>query len=413
MECTFWREAEELQLKVKQFVFEALGPEHPRAMAISQFLAATYLAQTRANEAAELHSQVLQVYMKSLGPRHPKTHKIMDTLGESRGFQGRYKESHALHKGAIREMERSFQGESKEVLEQLEEVAEGMERVSPKDFDTALEICGEAIKKMRGKSVTKPEDLFIAWNHMGQVEWRYFRYEEAKKYFKKSSLGLVALLGPADSRTEAAMLDMATCHMNIEGELSCGKEETLDDAHAILKNLYDQRRNTLGDESPLTLLAQGQLARIESARGNHTEAEQAFRKIIPIVERTLGPYHFGSLAARSHFAKILIRQNQFDEAERLLAKSIVKSKYKNAARNDGNHPDHIATLWYLVQYYELRGNVKDAIARVVELEDVLDSIGGEGLGKQHPFAKKVAAKREELEGRKREREEVLVELAVN
>ena len=37
-----------------------------------------------------------------------------------------------------------------------------------------------------------------------------------------------------------------------------------------------------------------------------------------------------------------------------------------------------------------------------ELEEVISTIGGQGLGKLHPFAKRLAAKRDELQSRKTE-----------
>lgn len=73
-----------------------------------------------------------------------------------------------------------------------------------------------------------------------------------------------------------------------------------------------------------------------------------------------------------------------------------KQRHASSAQEDGDHPDQIIALWYMIQCYELHGKVDDALARMDELEGVIATIGGEGLGKLHPFAKTVASKRDEL-----------------
>ncbi|KAF2730158.1 TPR-like protein [Polyplosphaeria fusca] len=389
MECTQWDEAEKLQVKVKEFACAKLGPDHPRTIAVSLFLAATYGAQTRANEAAELQEHALQAYTNSLGPNHPKTHKMKDMLGATRCFQGRFRDSRMLHEQAAEAMTNNFYGNSEEGLDAIEQSIEDLDRVSHSKFDEILEVHGDSIKRMRGASVTDPEDLFTSWANLGRIKWRYFLYDDSRRLYKKAALGLLALLGPSDSRTIDVLQDLALSYVDSEGEPSGGGLEHIDDALAIQKNIYDERKKTLGEESPLTLLALGIMARLESARGNHEEAERMFRNILPIAQRTLGDNHFGTLAGRAHFAQVLVRQTKYDEAEKLLQQVVQKRKYRSQARDDGNHPDHIIALWYLVRCYERHGKISEAIAHARDLEQAVETIGGEGLGKQHPFAVKL------------------------
>lgn len=353
-ECGLWREAEELQLAVKNFVCGMLGTDHPLTMDAMLFLSATYWSQARTNEAAELQYQVFQACMRSLGPDHPRTHKIMDILGSSRCFQGRFKEALELHEKAI----------------------EGMKKTPP----------------------TNQEDIFIAMGNLGRVLWRYFRYEEAKEIHMEAVEGMKKVLGPTHLQTLVAMEDLATSY------LDCG-EELLDDARELMLEVCDQRRKRLGKEQPFTLLAICNLARVESARGNTDEAENLFREAIPIAERSLGENHFGTLAGKVHFAQVLVLQKRYDEAEEVFTKVIEKQRYVSAAREDGDHPDRIFALWHLVQCYELHGKIDDAIYRVAELEQAVKTIGGQGLGKLHPFAKKLQDKRTQLEAAKKASQE--------
>jgi len=278
----------------------------------------------------------------------------MDTLGSSRCFQGRFKEALALHEKAI----------------------EGMKKTPP----------------------TNQEDIFIAMGNLGRVLWRYFRYEEAKEIHTEAVEGMKKVLGPAHLQTLVAMEDLAMSY------LDCG-EELLDDARELMLEVRDQRRKKLGKEQPFTLLAICNFARVESARGNTEEAENMFREAIPIAERSLGENHFGTLAGKVQFAQVLVRQKRYDEAEEVFTKVIERQRYVSAAREDGDHPDRIFALWHLVQCYELHGKIDDAISKVAELEQAIKTIGGQGLGELHPFAKKLQRKRTQLEAAKKASQE--------
>jgi tetratricopeptide (TPR) repeat protein len=349
-ECGLWKEAEMLQLRVKEFVLKELGPEHPYAIGIMLLLAGTYQFQGRTNEAAELQGQVYQACLKSLGPDHPKTLKVMDTLGSSRCSQGRFADSLELHEKAIA----------------------GMKKI---------------------KTLPKPEDLYIAMGNRASMLWRYFRYEEAREVRAQVLEGLQNVLGPTHLQTLTAMEDLALSY------IYCG-EEWLEQAHELMLEVLKQRETRVGKEHPFTLLAMCSLARVKSAMGETADAEKVFRKGIPIAERVLGENYIGTLAGKAHFASVLMKRKLYDEAEELLLKVVGKQKYTRAAREDGDHPDRIMALWALVQCYELHGKTDDALAMVGELEYVIANIGGQGLGKLHPFAKRLEAKRDELESSK-------------
>ncbi|RDL38843.1 Uncharacterized protein BP5553_03183 [Venustampulla echinocandica] len=345
-ECGLWNEAEELQVAVKVFICDKLGNEHPAAIAIMLFLSATYWNQARTNEAAELQEQVYRACLKSLGPDHPRTLKVMDTLGSSKCFQGRYKDSLQLHEKAI----------------------EGMKKTP----------------------LAKEEDLYIAMGNLGRILWRYFRYGEAKDAHTQALQGLRRILGPTHLQTLTAMEDLAMSY------LDCG-EEWLERAHDLMIEVLSQREFRLGKEQPFTLLAICNLARVKSAMDQTAEAEELFRDAIPIAERSLGMNHFGTLSGKAHFARVLVRQKRYDEAEEIFIKVVEKQRYASAAREDGDHPDRIFALWYLVECYALHGKVDDALERVDELDEIVATIGGEGLGKLHPIQKRLAVKRGELE----------------
>jgi len=119
------------------------------------------------------------------------------------------------------------------------------------------------------------------------------------------------------------------------------------------------------------------------------------RAALPIAERNLGDNHFGTLAG--HLAQVLVRQGRYHEAEEIFINVVQPQHYKSAARDDGEHPDRILALWYLLNCYQLQGKIEHAIRTCDDLVECVNTIGGQGYGKSHVFAKRLAAKRDELE----------------
>lgn len=346
----FFAEAEKLQVPVQSFVVGRLGLDHPMARKVTLFLSATYGHQMRVNKAAELLEQVLQACENSLGPTSHDTLKVMDDLGATRCHQGRYKESRELLQRAIEGM---------------------MKTLGPNHVDTLK-----------------------ATDNLGLVTKRYSEYEEARHLHAKAADGLTEILGPVHEKTLVAKENLAMAHINFEGDLL--DPDFGETAHDLLLGVLDERRKKLGKEQPYTLLAILNLARIKSARGSHVEAETLINSLLPIAKRNLGENHAGTLAGRTHLAQTLVRQERYEEAESMLENVIERQRYEIFAGDDGEHPDRIAAMWYLVLCYEKHGKIEDATRVCNALTKAVSTIGGQGLGLLHPFATKLRKKQDEL-----------------
>ncbi|MCJ1311555.1 hypothetical protein MMC25_005228 [Agyrium rufum] len=345
-ECGDWKKAEELQVIVKDYVCGRLGNEHAASISIMLFLSSTYWNQMRTNDAAALQEQAYQACLKSLGPDHPRTLKIMDMLGSSKCYQGRFRESLELHEKAIAGMQRN--------------------------------------------PLTKEEDLYLAIGNLGGIQSRYWRWEEARENHTQAFNGLKRLFGPIHLHTLQAMEGLSQIY------LQCG-DQWLEKAHELMVEAHAQRESRLGKEHPYTLLAVDYLARTKSALGHTKEAEELYRQNLPVAERIVGPNHIGTLAGKARLAQVLVKQKKYAEAEELLLLVSEKQRYKSVGRKeDGDSPDRILVLWFLIECYEVQGKVDDALVTIDELERVLSTIGGQGLGKLHPIAQRSAAKRAAL-----------------
>lgn len=343
----FYVEAEKLQLKVQDFVCSRLGMNNQLAWRITMALSATYFLLTKTNKAAELQAQVLESCKQTLGADHPQTLKFMDILGASRCFQGRFEESRKLHEKAI----------------------EGMSKVLGPNH----------------------EDTLLAIDNLGRVMWRYFQYELCHSLHEKAVEGMskAESLGPTHAKTLVAKECLALSCIDLPGA-------DLQSAHDMMIEVKRERKRRLGTEHPWTLWARCNLGRIKSAMGDTAKAEKLMRKALPVAQRNLGENHFGTLMGKTHLAHVLVRQKRYDEAEELFLDVIQRHRYGSAARDDGEHPDRIFAMRYLLMCYKEQEKFEEAINMCDQIKEAISTIGGQGLGLLHPIAKWLEAVREEL-----------------
>lgn len=343
----FYVQAEELQLKVQDFVCSRLGMGNQLAWRVTLALSGTYFELSKTNKAAELQAQVLDSCKETLGPDHPQTLKFMDILGASRCFQGRFEESRELHEKAI----------------------EGMTKVLGPGH----------------------EDTLLATDNLGKVMWRYFQYEICHNLHAKAFEGLskAKLFGPTHAKTLEAKECLALSSIDLPGA-------DLQSAHDMMLEVKRMRKLRLGTEQPWTLLARCNLGRIKSAMGDTSKAEKLIRKALPVAQRNLGENHFGTLMGKTHLAQVLVRQKRYDEAEDMFLDVVQRHCYGSAARDDGEHPDRIFAMRYLLMCYTEHGKFRDALDMCDQIQEAISTIGGQGLGLLHPIAKWLEAMREDL-----------------
>ncbi|KAL8995820.1 MAG: hypothetical protein Q9188_006721 [Gyalolechia gomerana] len=344
----YFSEAEALQVKTREFVCSRLGMEHIAARRITLFLAGTYGLQMRTNTAAKLQEEVLDTCKTYLGPKDPETLKVMNTLGTSRRYQGRFREGRQL----------------------LEKAIEGMTEILGPDH----------------------EDTLQAMDDLGQLEWMYLNYANARDLHTKAVTGMTKILGPLHERTLIAKEHLAMACLSFEGDVLVDGPK----AHDTMIEVSEERKSRFGKEHPWTLYAICNLARVKSGLGDNEEAEKLMRTALPIAQRNLGENHYGTLSGQAHLGKVLVRKGRLDDAEALFLDAIKRQRYESSARDDGEHPDRIAALFYLLRCNQAQGKIGDAMRVCEELVEAVSTIGGQGLGLLHPFAKQLQDKREEL-----------------
>ena len=343
-----WEEAKGLQLTVKEFCSNMLGPEHPSTLKINLALSGTNWQLGRGNEAAELQNQVLESYSATLGEHHPDTLKVMDVLGESRWQQGRFADSEKLH-------ERAF---------------EGMTKVLGQDH----------------------EDTLKALDNLGRAHATHWRTEKARELHSKAVAGMEKndKLGPTHLDTLTAMNNLAMTYMEYGGDAHSSESE-LEQARQLLLEVLKAREIKLGKEHPYTLWAAANLARIKCAQHFLAEAEADMRAGLEIAERNLGAMHIGTLFGKLHLGDILIKQERLTEAEQILTEVADRHQHMSVA-NNGEHPDRVKALDFLSTCYRLQERLDEAVSACRKAMNGLANLGGH----EHPYMERLKGKYEEL-----------------
>ena len=341
-ECGLFSDAEKLQVQVKDFLCQMRGMKDEGTQDISRALAVTYFLLTRANDALKIQQEALDSCIESLGQDHYRTLKMKDELGGIQAGRGRFKEALKLHEDAI----------------------EGMKRILPADH----------------------EDIFRAMVHLGVAHQKYFRWQKAKEIQTEAVAGLTRVRGPTDDETLWAKTDLALTNLEIGGA-------SLQDARDAMEKVVEQRCKELGKEHNYTLWSKLSLARIKSGMGLYEEAEMDMRAGIEIAAANLGDGHGGVLLGRTHLARVLVRQKRYPEAEEILLDVMELRRYKDGAREEGDHPDRLMAMWYTVDCYQLQGKVEGAMKLCTE---IVGSLRQMPKGEQHPLAIQAKEKLSEL-----------------
>ena len=308
-------------------------------------LSITYSLQTRTNKALQLQRQVLEACKNLFGPDHPRSLKAKHTLAYACLLEGRLHEARKLQEEA---------------------------------FERMTEVLGP-----------NHEDTLLAMDYLGDVMARYFDFEKAKDLHLKAWSGMKETLGPTHTDTLTAMDHVAQAYLRLGGEL-------LEPGYELAEQVVAERIKQSGREHPHTLLAKLTLARIKAAQNKEEEAEAMIRQNLPIAARNLGENHLGTMLGRFYLAQVIAHQNRHQEAEKILISIVDKKRFKASVREDGEHIDRIQSLWLLLICYQEQRKLEDAIRIGDELAEGVQNIGGEGLGTQHVFAKRLADKRREL-----------------
>lgn len=230
----------------------------------------------------------------------------------------------------------------------------------------------------------KHEDTLSAMGSLGRTLAKFYEnLDEAKRLLNLSFGGMCEILGSTHLKTLHVREDLAMLALQMEENLPLALE--------TMQQVLDCRKDKLGKEHPYVLLAMANLARVNSALGQHAQAEELVCSALSIADRNLGEDHIGTLMGRTVLGSILIGDQRFSEAETTLVNVIEKQRHLSSHRGDF-HPDRIGAMIQLASCYRLQGRLDESIQLCDEVIEGLRKISLT----QHPLERKMKAEKREI-----------------
>lgn len=232
----WWKEAEELRVRILEVTKRVFGEEHQNTLTSMANLAMTFWSQGRWKEAEELGVQVLEACKRVLGEEHPNTLTTMANLAVTFRSQGRWKEAEELGLQVLEAKKRVFGEEHSNTLTSMANLAmtfssqgrwEEAEELGVKVLEISKRVLGEE----HPNTLTIMANLAMTFRGQG-------RWEEAEKLGSETLKMRKRVLGEKHPDTLASIsdLDLALASSN-KNRQDRSEDDTLQPS--CLEDFYD------------------------------------------------------------------------------------------------------------------------------------------------------------------------------
>ncbi|KAJ5678692.1 hypothetical protein N7462_006936 [Penicillium macrosclerotiorum] len=346
--------ARELQERAYGFTASRLGRDHRLAIYLSLLLCQTLFSMSEIAMASKWLRDAYELCKQSFGEDDPLTLDVADSLGSCLRVKGRWVEARSLHTATLARMKRIY---------------------GPMHVKTLK-----------------------ATLNLGQVLFWVMEYAEATSQLRAAWTGLRTTLGEDHLETLAALQELAMSYpQHDELVVNADDKEELEENLEAISFVYERRKTKLGSEHPFTLLAMLHLARLKSAVGDHVTAEGMIRNGLEMAKGSIASDHVGMIMARTIHAQVLTRLQRYSEAEALFNELIDKALYSKFVDEDGDSTDRLSNIWLLAKCFQLQGKKQEELATWKEFLASAKTIGGHGLGLEHPRIPRIMERIAEIE----------------
>jgi len=233
------------------------------------------------------------------------------------------------------------------------------------DFDTAAEHFRRALE-LRERPGADPLPLARALYRLGFLGVQRGEYPEAERFYRRAIEVETAATGDPDAALESkAGLALALREMDRMAE-----------AEAILVDVLERQKRTLGEEASATLVTTGNLANFYQTAGRHAESEALNRTVVDARAQHWGEDDPTTLAALGNLANVVASQGRMAEAGALMER-VLASKLRVLGPE---HPSTLNTMNNIAEVASLLGRWPEAERRHRETLAIRERV----LGERHP-----------------------------
>ena len=326
-------EALELQEKIFDTCFKALGADHLYTIRAGTRLATLYLSTNREDDAKELLANLESHARDAFGPNHPHTVSLITEQAMLRTALGDWNGANLILQKTNRDR---LQQRARPYDRYLGDLAADME--SDLRWDVAL--------KLREESLESARSAYAA-NH--------WRIREAEHRLRATQLrSQLSVSDFEELRKANALLNQVATLMR-QGELQSAMDKAL--------QVYTIRKNILGRENRDTALTITYLGMLSGKLGRHEESMKYNEQDIEITRIVQGDEHPEYASVLNNTAQSLMELKQFDRAETLHLKAL-DIRRKNKADRPNDYAESLTNVGRLLCFS--RGRLDKGIPLIEE-----------------------------------------------
>ena len=339
---------------------DALGPDHPDALASRNNLAGAYQDAGRLDEAIALYQQNLNDCTRVLGPHHPDTLTSRNNLAGAYQDAGRLDEAIALYQQNLNDCTRVLGPHHSHTLTSRNNLAETY-RAAGRLYD-AITLHEQTLEDRTRVLGPHHPDTLASRNNLALTYQDANRLDDAITLHEQDFNDSTRTLGPHHPHTLASRNNLA-CAYQAAGRL--------DDAIPLSQENLKDFEILLGPHHPDTLTTRNNLANAYQAAGRLDEAITLHEQTLEDRSRILGPHHPDTLTTRNNLADVYQDADRLDEAITLYEPTL-----EGLTRILGpHHPDTLTTRNNLASAYQTAGRLDEAITlyepTLTDFEDLL------------------------------------------
>ncbi len=300
------------------------------------------------DEAVREHEQAIQVVSRERGPLDPEVGRLYGDLGSVQLVAGRLQEAERSFERSLAAAEASAGPDGAAAHEARAGI--GRVRLAQRRTPEALALLRPATDGLARTLGPGSERTLLAQNALAGVLHEAGRLNEAEALYRTALEGLLERVGPDHPevlrlRFNLGMLahsrGRADEAIALFRELLEARRRTLGESHpdtlAVVGNLIamltlaerqdeaweladasvEAMRRALPEEHPVLLATSVTLGTLESRRGNAARAEELWRGVHAVRERTLGPASPATLTPLYELARLARVTGRLEEAEAL------------------------------------------------------------------------------------------------
>lgn len=310
-------------------------------------------------------TSLLGACSRALGPDHPRTLAIRDLLLDACEAAGRIDDALDLAMISVAEHERVQGADHPDALTARIALvriyrAKGM-------YDHAMDVCERVAADREWVLGGEHPDTLLARRQLASTCLLAGQVDRAIAIFRRNLADWERVAGPDHTETVAEYLSLGR---------ACQAAGRMDEAIAIFSRVQGSREASLGHSHPETATATSYLASAYRTSGRLKDATALYRRVLAGREAALGPDHPDTLAAEENLASCHVAAHRLKEAiplyERLLA---------DRTRVQGpDHRDTLTTRGNLASAYHSAGRLVEALPAYEQTLADFERV----LGPDHP-----------------------------